>query len=326
MAIVGHWTSLAEAQKLVQSVLLQGIIQEIIEEGQIMPSLPVTGITGKSLKYNRESTLPSAQFYDIHEQIPWSADVSYATQVEVELKRVIFQTILDNFMAKNYKNPNDYESIVMMEAAKGCLRTMEQNLIYANPSTNTKAVESLWSLTPAAQVVENHGSGGALSLAKLREMMDLVRVPGRKILLCSRAVGRRIDAAFQEGDLGKGQLSWAVNQLGQRVTIFNGAEIVRSDYMLQTEGDSSRPTAWGGTGASNSSIFCLTLTPLTSGGLSLVIGADTGGPNFFSVTKISDLEDYDAAGIRLTAYVNLALGSTKAIGKLENITDAAVTV
>lgn len=309
-------------------MLLQGIIQEIIEEGQILPLLPVTGITGKSLLYNRESTLPSADFFDIHEQIPWQADTAYATQVEVELKRVIHQTILDNFMAKNYKNPNDYESIVMQELAKGCLRTIESNLIYANPTTNTKAIASLWSLCPTAQVVNNHATGGALSLAKLREAMDLVRVPGRKIILCTRAIGRRFDAAFQEGDLGKGQISWRVDQLGQRVTIFNGADIIRSDYVLQTEGDSARPLTWGGTDATyktNSSLWILTLTPLTSGGLSLVVGADTGGPSFFSVTKLSELEDYDAAGIRLTAYVNLALGSTKSIAKVDNVTDAAIT-
>ena len=35
MAIVGHWESLTEAQKLVQSKLLKGVVQEVIEEGSL---------------------------------------------------------------------------------------------------------------------------------------------------------------------------------------------------------------------------------------------------------------------------------------------------
>jgi len=44
MPIVGHWANLAEAQKLVQSKLLAGVVQEVIEEGQLLPMLPVFAI------------------------------------------------------------------------------------------------------------------------------------------------------------------------------------------------------------------------------------------------------------------------------------------
>ena len=115
MAIVGHWESLTEAQKLVQSKLLAGIVQEVYEEGHLLSMLPVMAIDSQSLVYNRESTLPSANFYDIHEQIPWTADVDYTAQKTVTLKRVARQDVLDRFMMDTYKDPNDYRTIVLSE-------------------------------------------------------------------------------------------------------------------------------------------------------------------------------------------------------------------
>jgi len=319
VAIVGHFKSLAEAQKLVQSVLLQGVVQEIIEEGQLLPKLPVFTITGKSVKYNREKTLPSGDFYDTHEQIPWNADVDYATQVEVELKRIARQDILDNFMLKTYKDPNDYETIIVSELRKGVMRTIEQKLIYGDATTYPKEFDGLWGLVDSNMQIENHATGGALSLAKLRELIDSVKLKPIHMLLMPFEIARRIDAAMQEGDLGKGQISWAVNQIGERVTYFQGIPIVRSDYMKMTEGDKTR------TGGSNGSIWAIHLGQIQDGGLCLATGGDTGGVDFFKVIRLEELEDYDAAGIRLVAYCALALGSTKALGQLCNITDAPVT-
>ena len=59
MAIVGHWASLSEAQKLVQSKLLKGVVAEIIETGSLLPELPVMGISSESILYNRENTIPT---------------------------------------------------------------------------------------------------------------------------------------------------------------------------------------------------------------------------------------------------------------------------
>ena len=140
MAIVGHWSSLTEAQKLVTSTLLAGVIEETIEEGELLPLLPLFQIDSKSVKYNREKTLPSASFYDINEPIPWTADTDYTSQVDLELKRVLRQDVLDKFMRDTYKNPNDYRAIVLSELRKGCMRTIEDKFIYGDKD-NTSAKE-----------------------------------------------------------------------------------------------------------------------------------------------------------------------------------------
>jgi len=324
LAIVGHFDNLTEAQKLVQSQLLSGVIDEVIKDGQILPKLPVTQINGKSLIYNREnSTLPSASFFDIHEELAWNADIAY-TQVEVSLKRIARQDILDHFIEKTYKDPNDYKAQVIREMSKICAYTLEEKIIYGDATTYTKEFDGLWGLCDSSMRTENHATGGALSLAKWRLVYDNMKLKPN-FWLMPHTIGRRLDAMMQEAGIaswvGMGGFNFAPNQLGVMQQYFMGVPIIRSDFMTQTEGDSAR------TGGSNASIFGVHLGNLgqADAGVCMLLGGDTGGVEFFHMVELPDLEDYDAAGIRLVAYCAMALGGTKGLGHLCNITDAAVT-
>ena len=196
MAIVGHFESLAEAQKLVQSDLLAGIIQETYEEGQLLQRLPVTTIDSLSLIYNRESSLPSSAFYDIHEQIPWTADVNF-TQVTATLKITIRQDILDKFMLKTYKNPNDYRTIILSTLRKGVMRTIEDKLIYGNVDDDSAEFDGFGRLLPAdiaggdtwasgnPQAYDLGGSSSPVTMKLIRELIDKVK-PKPQFLLMTR--------------------------------------------------------------------------------------------------------------------------------------------
>ncbi len=198
MAIVGHFESLAEAQKLVQSVLLAGVIQETYEEGQLLQRFPVTTIDSQSLVYNRESSLPSSAFYDIHEQIPWTADVNF-TQVTSTLKITARQDILDKFMLKTYKNPNDYRTIILSTLRKGVMRTIEDKLIYGNVDNDSAEFDGFTLLLPTdvttgtggetfattPQVLDQGGNGNPVSMRNIRELIEQVK-PAPSILLMTR--------------------------------------------------------------------------------------------------------------------------------------------
>ncbi|MCH7653932.1 MAG: hypothetical protein IIB14_09675 [Chloroflexi bacterium] len=137
MAIVGHFSTLAAAQTLTQSKLLAGLIQETIEDGHLAGVLPGMQITGLDVTYRRTGTPLSGAFYDIHEQIPWSAGNS-PTSVTVALKRILRQDILDDFIALNYNSINDYKAIMVSEMRFGVMRTAEDKFIYGNKTTNAK--------------------------------------------------------------------------------------------------------------------------------------------------------------------------------------------
>ncbi len=337
MAIVGHWTTLVEAQKLVQSKLLAGIVQEVYEEGQLLPLLPVFAINSKSILYNRETTPPSASFYDIHEQIPWTADVT-EDQKEVILKRVARQDVLDEFMMATYRDPNDYRSIILSSLTKGCLRTIEDKLIDGDIDNDAAEFDGIGHLfeedavdgddwTDANGSVQQYDEGGAsaaLSLANLRDLIDKVK-PRPDILLVTRTLHNYLSpAAFHVGvntNVPGSVITMNKNEFGFRVPYFDGVRIVVSDYL---GGDYGEDDNTGDKATSTSgicSIFAMRFGQIMDGGLCLAIGGDTGGPTFFKITELDALEDYDASGIRLTAYTAPALGSSKALARIHSINE-----
>lgn len=336
MAIVGHWESLSEAQKLVQSKLLAGVVQETYEEGQLLRLLPVMAINSKSLLYNRESTLPSAAFYDIHEQIPWTADVDYTTQQEATLKRVARQDVLDKFMLATYQDPNDYRTIVLSELRKGCMRTMEDKFIYGDVDNDAAEFDGISHLfdTDAAGDEEYTSAtnpqmydmgDAALSVQILRQLVDVVR-PKPDIFIMSRTLRNLLSAAAFEAGIAStypaGQITYGKDEYGARIDYFDGIRILVSDYMLDEDDNTGDKAS---SASAIQSIYAVRFGQIMDGGLCLCVGGNTGGPEFFNMTELDALEDYDAGGIRLTAYCTLALGSTKALGRITSIdTEAAV--
>jgi hypothetical protein len=335
MAIVGHFDNLAEAQKLVQSKLLAGVVQEIYEEGSLLSRLPVMTIDSKSVKYNREDTIPSADFYDIHEQIPWTADVKYATQKEVELKRVARQDILDAFIMDTYKDPNDYRTIVLGQLRKGVMRTVEDNFIYGDTGVDSKTPDGLHRLldtdiaggdafTSATnlQAFDMGGASAPVSISRLRQLIDQVK-PRPSILLMTRTMRNTLSAtAFEKGIVLSnaqplGGISYSADEFGRRVDFFDGIPIVITDYLLNEDDNTGGKDTGNDSGIV--SIYAIKLGSIMDGGLTLTTGGMTGSVEMFKMRELPDLEDYDAGGIRLVAYYALALGSSKGMARIHSI-------
>ena len=330
-----------------QSELLAGVIEEVIEEGNLLPLLPVFQINAKSIIYNRENTLPSAAFYDINEQIPWQADVDYTAQKEATLKRVLRQDVLDKFMRDTYKDPNDYRAIVLSALRKGCMRTIEDKIIYGDETySNAKEFDGLHAFvaendtTPgtADGVMDIDEGEGALSLMNMRLLLDNVKMPqlgtGGLYWLMGKQLARRLDAVQQEAGIasyvGPWNITFAPDQFGKRVTYFDGVPIIRSDYMVAEQvntGRGSNARAKYSSGTKQYSIFLCRFGQIPDGGISLCFGGNDGGAlgEFFGFEDFDKLEDYDAEGMRLKAYVAMAQGSTKSLGRIHDITDAAPT-
>ena len=331
MAIVGHWDSLEEAQKLVQSKLLAGVVQETWEEGQLLAVLPVMQIDSLSVIYNRQTTPGSAAFYDIHEQIGFTAEQTQ-TQKTVTLKRVAKATILDRFMMDTYKDPNDYRTIALSQLREGCMRTIENKLIYGDIDNDAAEFDGMGHLFEADAVsgdaftsatnLQQFDEGGAsqpLQLLHLRQLIDAVK-PKPDFILMTRPMRNTLSAAaFEKGlttNVPGGVITMAKNEFGTRIDYFDGFRIVISDYLSENEADHTGDES-ASTGLS--SIFAVRLGQIMDGGLCLAIGGRTGGPEFFHMVEIPEMEDYDAAGIRLTAYCSLALGSSKAMARIHSI-------
>jgi len=330
MAIIGHFNDLDEAQKLVQDKLVAGVIQQIYEEGQLLKRLPVTQIDSRSLIYRRESTLPAAAFYGIGDEIPWTGSVTF-TSAQCWLKRMALSEPLDNFMAKNYKNPNEYRTVVLSQMVKGSLSTLETKLIYGNGATEAAyEFDGIDKLCPATgdhtfaagyQDYDAGGSTNGLTIALMRQLIDAVK-PKPHVLLMTRTTANALSAAaFEKGintNVPGGLIGLTKADFGARVEAFDNIPIIRSDYLGYENDNTGGYLGSGGL----VSVYAIRFGQIEDGGLCLCVGADTGGADFFKVVELPDLESYDATGIRLVAYVCLALGSTKAIARVHSICEA----
>ena len=337
MAIVGHFEDLAEAQKLVQSKLLAGVVQQIYEEGQLLHELPVMVIDSKSVKYNREYTNPTAAFYNIHEQIPWTADQNFTTQKEAELKRIARQSILDRFIMDTYKDPNEYRTIVLSSLTKGCLSFLEDKFVYGDVDNDAAEFDGIGHLfdTDAAgseafgssQWYDMGGSAAPVSIAIMRQLIDMCK-PKPSILLMSRTLRNVISAAaFEKGiasTIPVGSITYGKNEFGARIDYFDGIRILVSDYMLNETDNTTDKDSGNNSGVC--SCYAIRFGQIMDGGLCLCVGGNTGGSEFFKIKELEALEDYDAAGIRLTAYCCLALGSSKALAGIHSIDENGTVV
>ncbi len=303
----------------------------------MLPMLPIFAINSQSLVYNRQVTPGGASFYDIHEQIPWTADQAQTLKTVV-LKRVIRQDVLDKFMMDTYKDPNDYRTIVLSQLRLGCMRTIEDKIIYGDVDNDAAEFDGVghlfeadaadgddWGVSSGDPQLYDEGDA-TLQIVHLRELIDRVK-PKPDILLMGRTIRNRLSAAaFEVGistNVPGGLITMSKNEFGARVEFFDGIRIVISDFVLNEVDNTGDKDP--GDDSLISSIYAIRFGQIMDGGLSMAVGGNTGGPEFFNLVQIENLEDYDAAGMRLVAYCALAVGSSKAIGRIHSI-DTAVAV
>ncbi len=328
--IIGSFDSLTEAQKLTQSVLLAGVLETMIKEGALLPKLPIHRVMGLSLTYNREVfAVPTGLFKEPTSERVWVEDITY-TQVTEELEYFDRNRVINRYMARNWANINDFEATVMKQMVKEITYFLEDRLIYANHTTDSKEPDGLHVLAnaTAAQHIHQGGAsaGAALSIMNLRKLVDLVK-PRPDLLLMNYNIWRRISAALQEAGTasfaGMGQFSWDKNEMGARVLFFDGVPILATDWITQEETVSSY--AYGAkTGGAATSIFAIRKGLLTDGGFCILVGAESAGGELWEVKRIEELESHYGTGLMFRGSLCPALGSVKALAMIDGITDVAV--
>jgi len=321
MAITGYFTSAAEMNKLVQSKLLPGIVQEIYEVGQLIPRLPITTIDSFRLEWNREKTLPSVSAKAKGEQYPWT-EVATHDQSTLALKEYGDQWALVKAVQETYKNPNDYRAVMQSQIIKGALRTIEDELIYGDATTYTKTFDGLDKLCAAeggktfAAGDQNEDQGGGTIGLKIRTLLSLIRAckPRPSFLLMPPEIQDQL-FIHAMGKAGAIIMARQPDEYGKLISSVNGIPIVVSDY-LADENDNTG----GKLGSGNLvSVYAVRTGPIEDGGVSLAVGGPTGGSDFFQTDFFPKLEGYNAEGIRAYCYCALAMGSTKSVARIHSI-------
>ncbi|MDH4292038.1 MAG: phage major capsid protein, partial [Dehalococcoidia bacterium] len=115
---------LAEASKFSTDILVKGIIETIIKDSPILEKMPFIQITGNSLKYNREKTLPTAAWY-APVTGTWAASPPTFEQCTASLCVLGVDADVDNFLKSTRSNVQDLEAACIELAAKAVRNEFE---------------------------------------------------------------------------------------------------------------------------------------------------------------------------------------------------------
>jgi HK97 family phage major capsid protein len=303
--------TLAEAAKLSNDVVVQGVIETVIKESRVLDLLPFIDVVGNALTYNRENAMATAAFFDVGDT--WSESTPTFTQVSTSLKILGGDADVDQYIATTRSNVQDIEAAVLELKAKAVAHEFEDEFVYGDTAGDPKGFDGLHKLCPAGQQV-HQGSGttpGALSLKKLDEALDLVKPGKPDFLLMTRRTRRGISAYARALT---SPVQYDAGSIGQRVMFYDGIPVLESDFMVDTESISSGAFS-SKTGGTASTIFAV------KAGEGRLAGLTNGG---IQVENVGALETKDARRWRCKWYVSLALFSTLAIARLDGISPTDV--
>jgi HK97 family phage major capsid protein len=287
--------TLAEASKLSNDVLLTGVVETIIKDSPILQALPFIEIVGNGLTYNRENAAATAAFYDVGDT--WSESTPTFTQVTATLKIVGGDADIDNFLLATRSNLQDLEAAVVQLKAKAVQQKFEDTFVNGDTTVDSKSFDGVDKLTDSGQTLSMGANGGSLTLAKLDELIDLVKGGKPGILLMSKRSRRSLNNLARTSG---GFLETDRNEFGQMVQYYDGIPVGVCDFISDTK--------TVGTSSDCSTIYAVQLGEGALSGLT--------APGGLQIERVGSLEAKDASRTRVKWYVSLALFNTLKLSKL----------
>ena len=303
--------TLAEASKLSNDMLLQGVIETIVKDSPILQRLPFIEIAGNGLTYNQEKTLPDIDFYDVGDT--WSESTPTFEQLTANLKIMGGDADVDNYLKATRSNIQDLEAAVIELKAKALREKFEDTFIYGDTGVNSKHFDGLRKLIDTGsagdQVIVMSDTGATLTLAKLDELIDAVKGGKPDMLLMSRRSRRKMNALVRASG---GITDTDRDQWGNFIQIWDGVPVGVNDWILDTH------TVSGGVETNTTGGTCSTIYAIQMGE-----GALCGltSPGHLQAEPVGSLESKDASRTRVKWYVSLALFSSVKAAALIGVKD-----
>ena len=303
--------TLAEASKLSNDMLLQGVVETIVKDSPVLQQLPFIEIVGNGLTYNQENTLPSIDFYDVGDT--WDESTPTFEQKTANLKIMGGDADVDNFLKATRSNVQDLEAAIIELKAKALRQKFDEIFIYGDSATSSKQFDGLRLLidTTAAsdQVIAMGATGATLTLDKLDELIDAIKGSKPDMLLTSRRSRRKINTLVRAagGMMDADRDSW-----GNFIQLWDGIPIGVNDWILDTHvvTDSLETDTTGG---DCSAIYVIQFGEGALCGLT--------SPGLLQVEPIGPLENKDASRTRVKWYCSLALFSSVKAAALIGVQD-----
>lgn len=288
-----------------------GVLMTFAETSPLLAAMPIVSIAGNSYAYVRESVLPGVAFRAVNEAYTESAGAT--AQISEPLKLIGGDLDVDKFLVQT--NGAQIRSVHERMKATALAQQIGIKLIKGDATAVTKEFNGLearyggtgTTVTTGAQVLS---MGGALSMKKLDEMIDLVDTGiGQKALIMTKGMARNI-LTFLRGS--STAVTMSVNEFGQRVTSYYGMPILIADQ----NGDQAAIVA-GDDGSNEESIYCVALGP---SGLHMI---QSGG---IEVRDLGEVHTSPVYRTRVEWYCGLVDEHPRCVARLADVTSTSTAV
>jgi len=295
----------AEAEKLSQNQVVQGLIEEIITVNEMFALLPFAQVNGKAYLYKRENVLPTVAFLDVDEVVPESAGTF--TEIVTKLRILAGDVDVDKFLNETMSDTEDQLATQLALKSKAMARQFMDTAVNGDATANAKSFDGMKVLTTAGQTVNIAPNGGALTMSALDQLVD--SVPNKPDFLMMRSGTRRAYMALLRAAAGNTAAMIQHPNFEVPVLAHNGVPIVINDFMPANE-------VLGTSGAVTCSVYAVRANELD--GLHGLYGGSSAG---IRVEAIGTVQNKDAIRTRVKWYCGMALKSTRSMARLNGLTN-----
>lgn len=304
--------TLAEAGKLTNDMIVQGVVEDIITTNPMYALLPFQGYTGQAIVVNRENALGDAGLFAVDAAITAKAAATF-TQYTYTATKLIGDVEMDGLVqAQNASAGVDQLAVEISSKAKSVGRLFQDGMV--NGTGVSPQMNSFHTMTDAGQYT-TASAGQALSFALLDELLDLVKSKDGSVdaIMMPARTMRSYKVLLRA--LGGTPGDWVITLPDGRNTIgYESVPIFKNEYLSVVE------TANGAalTGGALASVYAFNFDDGTQKvGVAGIHPASV--PAGIMVEDIGKMEARDNSVVRVKQYANFASFNRKGVARLTSI-------
>jgi hypothetical protein len=271
--------NITQYKYLDRDAILKGVCEWIIKESPLIKKLPFKSIQGNAFKYNVELTLPGASWMDFDQQVTTTSGSIAQRTTDIYMLLQDSNTPKANIALNSTQDPEKNDIAL---AAKAMAHEFENTFIRGQTSTlsSSKQFKGLmlmlaelesatttdWDGLNNEQVVLNSATSAVLTLTAIDALIDQIKPGKPDMLLMGRRTHRKVTALQRAS--GSGVVMTDPNEFGQRMVLYDGIPMLKSDFVPENLPDASssvttlstfNPNTTWADGYNNGAIFALQL-------------------------------------------------------------------
>lgn len=231
--------TLAEAAKLINNEIVQGVAEDIISINPFLNILPFMGYAGQSISYNRENALGDAQNLAVGGTITAKAAATFVKTPYSAVTMIGDAEMNGLVEAQSQGAGVDQLALEVSSKAKSVSRLYQAGL--ATGTGSDPQMNSMHTLCDASQYT-SASAGQALSFALLDELMDLVKAKNGQVdflMAPARTIRSYLALLRALGGVTIGEVQ-TFAQTGQRTTpnlyvTYRGVPFYQNDFLSVVE-------------------------------------------------------------------------------------------